>query len=99
MAQPIYKSFFAKFTESWYQLSKAEQDDLMNKVTAARDKVGGKLQVVCNCNWSSEPWQGFGLEVFPDMEAVQQFTRLLNEMNWFRYIDSFSLLGTELPPT
>ena len=97
MAQSIYKAFFGKAQEPWYQLSKAEQDSLLKKVTAARDKVGGKLHLICNVNWSSDAYQFFGVEVFPSLEAVQQHNKLLNELNWFRYIDGFSILGTEQP--
>src|SRR5262249_974887 len=96
MAQPVYKAFFVKFQEPWYQLSKAEQDELMKKVSAARDKVGGKLQLICNANWCTDAIQGFGVEMFPSIEAAQQHNKLLQELNWFRYIDGISALGTEM---
>jgi hypothetical protein len=38
----------------------------------------------------------FGLEEFPDVEAVQKHSQLLAELNWpFQFADSFSLLGTK----
>ena len=95
MAQQIYKSFYGNPREAWYQLSKAEQDSLFQKVTAALDKVGGKSLVICNSTWASDAYMFFGVEVFPSLEAVQEHDKLLNELNWFRYSDSFSLLGTE----
>ena len=96
MAQQIYKAFYVrKFQEAWYQLSKAEQDELMKKVTAARDKVGGKAQLICNAQWASDNMVGFGVEVFPSIEAAQQHNKLLQELNWFRYFDGMSILGTE----
>ena len=97
MAQQIYKSWFVKFKEPWYQLSKAEQDEMLKKVGAALEQAGGKSHVVCLSGWSSEAWQGFGLEVFPSIEAVQEHSRYLDELNWFRYVESFSALGTETP--
>ena len=96
MAQQIYKSFYGNPQEAWYQLSKAEQDSLFQKVSAARDKVGGKAVVICNSGWSSDSYQFFGVEVFPSIEAAQEHNKLLNELNWFRYIDGFSILGTEM---
>jgi hypothetical protein len=95
MAQQIYKSFYGNPQEAWYQLSKAEQDSLLEKVTAARDKVGGKSVILCNSGWSSDAYQVFGVEVFPSIEAAQEHNKLLNELNWFRYLNGFSLLGTE----
>ena len=95
MSQSIYKVFHVKFKEAWYQLSKPEQDSLLHKVEATLAQVGGKTQVLCNSNWSSETWMGFGLEIFPNIEAVQKHDQLLQELNWFRYVDSFTSLGTE----
>lgn len=97
MAQSIYKVYFGKAQEAWYQLSKAEQESLLQKVVAALAEVGGKTQVSCNVNWSTDAYQFFGVEVFPDLAAVQQHNKLLNDLNWFRYIDGVSMLGTEAP--
>ena len=94
----IYKFFQVRFTEPWYQLSQEEQTNLMAKVDDALEKVGGKRIVLCDSSWSSEQWLGFGIEEFPDAEAVQNHSKLLNELNWLRYIESRILLGTEWQP-
>ena len=99
MAQAIYKVFLGKFTEAWHQLSEAEQASLSAKIGAALDKVGGKRVVLCDSSWASEQWQGFGVEEFPGIEAVQEHTKLLNELNWFRYFNSITTLGTEFTPS
>ena len=97
MAQPIYRLFMGKMTEAWYQLSKEEQDSLWAKVAQALEKVGGKPVVGCDCRWASEQWMGFGVEVFPDIEAVQKLASLHDELNWYRYVESITVLGTEIP--
>ena len=94
MAQQIYKSYYGNPREAWYQLSKAEQDSLLQKLTAAREKVGGKPIIMCN-NVVSDAYLFFGVEVFPSMEAAIEYNQLLMELDWFRYIDGFALLGTE----
>jgi hypothetical protein len=94
VATPIYKMNKARLLEAWYQLSKEEQAALLKQVNAARDAVGGRSVILCDSSWASEQWQGFGVEVFPDMEAVQKHTQLLQEIGWFRYIDSVTILGT-----
>jgi hypothetical protein len=91
----IYKMFMVRPTEAWYQLSKEAQDELMGKVDAALTKVGGKRNVLCDSSWASEEWTGFGVEEFPSIEALQEHTKLLTELNWYRYIVSTTLLGTE----
>lgn len=96
MAQKIYKLFLSRGAkEPWYQLTKAEQDALIAKVDAARDAVGGKVVVMCDARWSAEQWSFFGVEEFPDIEAVRKHSAFLTELNWFRYIDDIAVLGTE----
>jgi hypothetical protein len=56
MAQPIYKLFMGRFLESWYQLSKEEQNSLVAKLNEALEKVGGKRPLLCNSHWSSDQW-------------------------------------------
>ena len=67
----------------------------MGKVGEALTKVGGRRPVLCNSSWASEEWTAFGVEEFPTIEALQEHTKLLTELNWYRYIVSVTLLGTE----
>jgi hypothetical protein len=99
MAGPIYKLFMMKPKEAWYQLPEEERNDLMAKVQEALQKVGGKAIVTCNSDWANESWMGFGVEEFPDVEAVQKLSELHNELDWFRYVEAFSMLGTEWSPS
>ena len=96
MAGPVYKMFRARWKEAWFALSKEEQDALTAKVIDALKQAGGKEVVFCNSAWSSEQWWGFGVEEFPDIEAVQQHTQLLQELDWMRYVESETLLGTAI---
>ena len=96
MTQPIYKLWQARFTEAWYQLSDEDQQRLMGQVAEALDSVGGKELVICSATWSNEQWPFFGLEQFPDLEAEQRHSGLLSDLHWLRYIESRTILGTEL---
>ena len=95
MAQPIYKVWMSKYTESWYKLSKEEQDKQNAKVAEALKQVGGEAVILCLSLWSSENWMMWGVEKYPSLEAVQQHTELLYNLNHFLYIESTSYLGTE----
>jgi len=97
MSQPIYKMFMLRNTEAYYQASEEERNEFFSKLGAVFDKVGGKRLVFCDSYWSSDQWQAFGVEVFPNIEAVQQYTQAMNELNMPRYVESVSLLGTEFP--
>jgi hypothetical protein len=99
VAGPIYKLYMGKMTEAWYQLSEEEQESLLAKVEEARRRVGGKTVVAGSSAWSSEHCEWFGVEEFPDIEAVQKHAQELIEMDWYRHIDSMSVLGTEWEPS
>ena len=95
MAQPIYKLFMFRNTEAYYQLPEDERNEALAKLDAAFQKVGGKRLIMCDSSWSSEQWPVFGVEQFPNIEAVQQYADALNELNMARYVESMSVLGTE----
>ena len=99
MAQPIYKVFIARYTEAWHQLSKQEQDDLFAKNMAAFERLGCKFVLVCDSLWASDQWHFWGVAEFPDLESIQKYTEAMVELNWFRYVDGVSVLGTALPPS
>jgi hypothetical protein len=98
MAGPIYKMFMMKPTEAYYQLPEEERNKLAAKIQEALQKVGGKRIVACDSAWANETWMGFGVEAFPDLEAVQKLSQLHNELDWPRYVVAFSILGTEWSP-
>ena len=97
MARPIYKVFMFKPTEAWYQLSDEKKNQIKEQLAKALKKVGGKEVVLCFSGWNSEQYLGWGVEKFPNIEAVQKHHALLVDLNWFRYADSNSYLGTEIP--
>lgn len=95
MSEPIYKIFMGKFLPHWYQLSKEEQQSLLAKVNDALEKVGAKRSILCNTYWSTDQWIWAGVEEFPNLEAVQKFQAALQELNFWRYAESISMLGTK----
>jgi hypothetical protein len=99
MAGPIYKLFMAKPSQAGYKVAQEEQQKVLAKVEEALEKVGGKRVILCDSGWASEQWTFWGVEEFPDIEAVQKYTAALNELDWFQYVDSFTLLGTKQEPT
>jgi hypothetical protein len=95
MAGPVYKLYMGKLAEAWYQLTEDEQNSLMAKVSAALEDAGGRTVVACNSTWSAEQCQWFGVEKFPDVEAVQKHGEDLTALDWYRYIEGTGILGTE----
>ena len=66
----------------------------MAQLSEVEARIGVKHIVVCNSAWSNEQWAVFGVAEFPDLETVQKHTQALMEINWFRYIESETMLGT-----
>jgi len=95
MGGPICEFYMAKVTEAGYQLPKAEQDQLGAKLEEGFQQVGGKHLILCNSAWASEQTHFWGVDEFPDMEALQKYSQLESELNLFRYVDSWSILGTK----
>jgi hypothetical protein len=99
MAQPIYKVWFMKYTEAWYRLSPEEQNTLMAQVGASLQQVGAEVIMMRYSIWASEEWLGWGVEKYPNIEAVQQHAQNLYGLKWFMYVESQTSLGVEMPPT
>ena len=78
-------------------MSLEERYKIDEKVTQALEQVGGERIIVCNSAWGSDKWQLWGVEKFPDIEAIQKHDMLLWKLNWYHYIESTFYLGTELP--
>ena len=95
MAGPIFLMFAGKMTEAWYRLSQEEQNEIFAKLDAAIAQVGGKGILGCDASWSG-PWQFFGVEEYPDIEAVHKHAQLEGEVNWYRYADAVQILGTKM---
>ena len=91
----IYKVYTGKFTHAWYALNQAERDALLKKIGALLDQVGGEVIVLCDSSWASEQSQFFGVEKFPNIEAVQKHSQLLYESNWPNYLETTTTLGTK----
>jgi hypothetical protein len=96
MSEPIYKFFTGRFLPDWYQLSQEEQKSLLAKLNEALEKLGAKRTILCNAYWSTDQWLWAGVEEFPNIEAVQKFMATLQELNWGRYAEGSSVLGTKM---
>ena len=94
MSKPVYKTFKVSWTEAAYALSEEERAALLVKVDEILEAVGGKRVVICDSSWASDRWSAFGVEEFPDIEAIQKHAQLLDQINWSRYVDADTLIGT-----
>jgi len=52
------------------------------------------MVIICDSAWSSEQWQAFGVEEYPDIDAVQKLAAIHDEIQHLRFIESMTVLGT-----
>jgi hypothetical protein len=97
MSSKIYKMWKARSTAAWHELSEEEQNEIFAKNDADLEKLGVKTIILCDAMWSTEHWEFFGVEEYPDIEAVQAHAAYLNEINFFKYTEAEIMFGTELP--
>lgn len=95
MSKPIYQMYMAKGTEAAYQLGREGWEKLNAKNLESLASVGAEMIINCDSIWSSEPWLFFGINKFPDIEAVQKHAANLVQIEWYRYVEGKTLLGTE----
>lgn len=94
MSEPIYKFWKIRQTEAWYRLNEEEKRSKIALIEGARERVGNKTIFAADCRWSTDTWSHFGIDQYPSLESVKEFTSLLQDMDLFRYIDSSVILGT-----
>lgn len=66
---------------------------MWEKHNALYQELNGQIVLYCNSTWCNEAYAGFGISVFPNIEAYMRLSEALGEMGWPRWMDSFSLLG------
>jgi hypothetical protein len=95
VSKPIYLLVLGKgFTEAWYQLSKDEQDALWAKAEEIDRRAGAVWKIACNSRWADEEIFDWGVLEYPDLDAYQTKVAELEELQWWRYFEAKTVLGT-----
>jgi hypothetical protein len=96
MAQPIYKLFMMRYTPDWFALTSEERQALGGKIEASRKAVG--CEVMAMAASLDEKWHGWGVEKYPSIEAVAQHAMTMYMIHWYKYVESETFLGVDIPP-
>jgi hypothetical protein len=94
MSGSIYKFFRARPTEAFYQLNAAERQALLDKNEQIGKEMGLKQNAPYECTWGNERWAFFGIQEYPDLETLLKYEAALEAMDWFRYVEAETMLGT-----
>jgi hypothetical protein len=94
----IYNLFLIEgLSERWLRLAPAEQSALMSKIDDALAAVGGRRIIGCDAYWCNEAYRGWGVEEFPDLTALRTFAAAREKLEWYSYMNAWSVLGTLYP--
>jgi hypothetical protein len=97
MTKPVYLLAIMKsMKEPWYHLTKVEQDKLWAKVVEADHAAGAKFVLACNTRWADESVYDFAIIEYPDMDSYLQKVEKLEELDWWRYASTQTILGTKM---
>ena len=98
MSKPIYMLVLGyNWTEAWYQLSETEREQLWGQVMEIDARAGAKAILWCDSRWADESVLAWGVLEYPDLDSYQRKCTELEELGWFRYISTKSILGTKQP--
>jgi len=93
--KPIIRLYFAKIKETFYKLSEEEKKEFMLNDRKNLDELGCKVLRMCDCRWSNEEWNFFGVEEWPSIEALEKRAKFeYEELEAYRYVESKTYLGT-----
>jgi hypothetical protein len=90
---PVYKLYLMKPTLAANSLSPEQRTEYMKKHDEFMAQTGGKMLLTCDMVWSNEEFEYFGLEVFPNLQALTTYHECLRSIGWFAYFESKSYLG------
>jgi hypothetical protein len=90
----IYHLFIVRgFREAYYQLSPEVRDQFWARVGENTRAAGTKNLLICYARWSNEAYTAWGIDEFPNLQAVQQSTRANEKNEHFRYIEAETYEG------
>ena len=91
---PVYRVYFSRLTPEGMKLTLTELQELSNRSAEASRENGGRAICSAYMRWNNEEWEYFGVERYPNMEAVVRYSQHLTVSGWYRYWSARSFLGT-----
>jgi len=90
----IFKLFFVSPTQAYYNLAPKQREEKMVELDPLTERLGVK-RIFTSSIFSSEKYLMVGLEQFSSLETLQEYSKLLWEMDWFRFVKSEVLRGLQ----
>ncbi len=94
---PVYKLYIGKMHLDAMLMPVEKQREMLARGAQYLADVGATNLLMADI-FSDEKYQFFGVEAFPNLQAVIEHQRCLREMNWLQYMDVEVYLGTRWYP-
>ena len=93
MDTPLYKVYLLRRLPSYYQAQPEDINALRSAMALHQRELGVRDLFNGGTAWSNERYEFFGVEFYPNLNAVQEYTRRLMELKFYQYFDTESYLG------
>ena len=97
MQNPIYNLWTVENNPAsallWQKLTEEEREKKEQAVQIAMKNCGGDWLIICNSSWCSEQHTAWGVDVLPNLEALQSFKAELDKADWNAYVPGLNWLG------
>jgi hypothetical protein len=90
----VYRVYLAHQTSYARQMPSDETEKRFGLAADAFKSAGGTVMLNAYMRWNFEGYEYFGIERYPDLEAVIGYTQLLSSNGWYDLMASRSYLGT-----
>ena len=91
---PVYRAYLAHETAFARQMEPQELESKYNLAGEAFKSAGGMPVLSAYMRWNNEGYEYFGIERYPNLEALIGYTQFLSSNDWYRIMESRSYLGT-----
>lgn len=99
MDTPLYKLYLYKRSPSYYETSPERVAVVRRKLQETQQALGIRDLFNANMAWSNEKYETFGVEFYPNLAALHEFTRCQVETGFYRYVQSESYIGIPMDNT
>lgn len=100
MDYPVYKLFFYKRGVKALNMTIEDYETLVVLPTREPARhLGIRTMLTASTRWSNERSEYFGVELYPSLEVQQEYTRILEGLDWFSYVEGESYLGIPMDST
>jgi len=77
-----------RWTDAWERLAPAERETFLAKLDEVSKMSGDKRYSLLAYDTAAalQEWSTFGIEIFPDIPALQRHEKLLDQLNFTKYV-------------